>query len=235
MSFVRTLATLAAGYAAAKGFEKYKEMGGMAGVQKSMRDNPQMASASDQVGAMLEKMGVPGGAAGLQNMMDQWLGGAAKSGDAAAAGLGGLLTAITGAAATGTENAGKMMDAFTGKSAATNAMEENAKLMIRAMIQAAKADGEIDLEEQQKILAEARRDRARGAGLRRSRDAQARGHHGPRAGHGRRDEGAGLCDVADGGARRQRVRSCLPRRPRPGAWGSSDQTRTAVHKAMGLA
>jgi uncharacterized membrane protein YebE (DUF533 family) len=44
------------------------------------------------------------------------------------------------------------MDAFTGKSAATNAMEENAKLMIRAMIQAAKADGEIDLEEQQKIL-----------------------------------------------------------------------------------
>jgi uncharacterized membrane protein YebE (DUF533 family) len=127
-------------------------MGGMAGVQKSMRDNPQMASASDQVGQMLEKMGVPGGAAGLQNMMDQWLGGAAKSGDAAAAGLGGLLTAITGAAATGTENAGKMMDTFTGKSAATNAMEDNAKLMIRAMIQAAKADGEIDLEEQQKIL-----------------------------------------------------------------------------------
>jgi hypothetical protein len=37
MSFVRTLATLAAGYAAAKGMEKYKEMGGMAGVQKSMR------------------------------------------------------------------------------------------------------------------------------------------------------------------------------------------------------
>jgi uncharacterized membrane protein YebE (DUF533 family) len=153
MSFVRTLATLAAGYAAAKGFEKYKEMGGMAGVQKSMRDNPQMASATDQVGQMLEKMGVPGGAAGLQNMMDQWLGAAGKSGDAAAAGLGGLLTAITGAAAAGTENAGKMMDAFTGKSAATNAMEENAKLMIRAMIQAAKADGEIDLEEQQKILA----------------------------------------------------------------------------------
>ncbi len=154
MSFVRTLATLAAGYAAAKGMEKYKQMGGMAGVQKSMQDNPQMQGATDQVSQMLEKMGVPGGAAGIQKMMDQWLGSAGQSGAAATAGLGGLLTAITGAAATGTENAGKMMDAFTGKTAASQAMEENAKLMIRAMIQAAKADGEIDLEEQQKILAQ---------------------------------------------------------------------------------
>jgi uncharacterized membrane protein YebE (DUF533 family) len=153
MSFVRTLATLAAGVAMAKGIEKYKQMGGMAGVQKAMKENPQLQGASDQMGEMLAKMGVPGGAAGLQNMMDQWLGSAGKANEAAAAGLGGLLTAITGAAATGTENAGKMMDTFTGKSAATHAMEENAKLMIRAMLQAAKADGEIDPEEQEKILA----------------------------------------------------------------------------------
>jgi uncharacterized membrane protein YebE (DUF533 family) len=152
MSFVRTLATLAAGYAAAKGLEKYKEMGGMAGVQKAMRDNPQMQGATDQVSEMLGKMGVPGGAAGIQKMMDQWLGNTGQAGEAAAAGLGGLLTAITGAAATGTESAGRMMDAMTGKTAASHAMEENAKLMIRAMIQAAKADGEIDLDEQQKIL-----------------------------------------------------------------------------------
>jgi uncharacterized membrane protein YebE (DUF533 family) len=103
---------------------------------------------------MLAKMGVPGGAAGIQKMMDQWLGTTGQAGEAAAAGLGGLLTAITGAAAAGTENAGKMMDAVTGKTAATDAMEQNAKLMIRAMIQAAKADGEVDLEEQQKILAQ---------------------------------------------------------------------------------
>ena len=153
MSFVRTLATLAAGYAAAKGIEKYKEMGGMAGVQKSMQGNPQIADATEQMGAMLEKMGVPGGAAGLQKMMDQWMGGAGKAGEAATAGLGGLLAALTGAAATGTEQAGKMMDAMTGKAAVSHAMEENAKLMIRAMIQAAKADGEVDEEEQRKILA----------------------------------------------------------------------------------
>jgi uncharacterized membrane protein YebE (DUF533 family) len=154
MSFVRTLATLAAGYAAAKGLEKYKEMGGMAGVQKAMRDNPQMQGATDQLSEMMAKMGVPGGAEGLQKMMNQWLGTTGQTGDAAAAGLGGLLTAITGAAATGTEQAGKMMDAVTGKTATTHAMEENAKLMIRAMIQAAKADGEIDAEEREKILAQ---------------------------------------------------------------------------------
>jgi uncharacterized membrane protein YebE (DUF533 family) len=154
MSFVRTLATLAAGYAAAKGLEKYKEMGGMAGVQKAMRGNPQLDGATDQIGAMLEKMGVPGGAAGVQKMMDQWLGGAGQASQAATAGLGGLLTALTGAAATGTEQAGQMMDAMTGRTAVSNAMEENAKLMIRAMIQAAKADGEIDAEEQKKILAQ---------------------------------------------------------------------------------
>lgn len=152
MSFVRTLATLAAGYAAAKGVEKYREMGGMAGVQNAMRGNPQIEGATDQIGAMLEKMGVPGGAAGVQKMMDQWLGGAGQASQAATAGLGGLLTALTGAAAAGTEQAGQMMDAMTGKTAVSHAMEENAKLMIRAMIQAAKADGEIDAEEQKKIL-----------------------------------------------------------------------------------
>ena len=153
MSFVRTLATLAAGVAMAKGFDKYKEMGGMAGVQDAMRGNPQVQSATDQLGAMLTKAGIPGGAGGVQKMMDQWLGTAGQTGEASAAGLGGLLTAITGAAAAGTEEAGRMMDAVTGKTAATATLEENAKLMIRAMIQAAKADGQVDAEEQARIMA----------------------------------------------------------------------------------
>ena len=62
------------------------------------------------------------------------------------------MAAMGGAAATGTEQAGQMMDALTGNTAASDAMEENAKLMIRAMIQAAKADGEIDEGEKAKIL-----------------------------------------------------------------------------------
>ena len=155
MSFVRTLATLAAGYAAAKGMEKYKEMGGMAGIQQAMQGqggaNP-MAGMTDQLGQMMEQMGVPGGANGLKSMMDQFSGMGGQGGEAAMAGLGGMMAAFGGAAATGAENAGEMFEAMTGSKAATTAMEENAKLMISAMIQAAKADGEIDAEEREKIL-----------------------------------------------------------------------------------
>lgn len=152
MSFVRTLATLAAGFAMAKGYEKYKGLGGMAGVRKELQENEAVHSATDQVGAMLSKAGVPGGGDGIRKMMDQWLGTTEQAGEAAAAGFGGLLAAITGAAAGGAEQAGQMMDAVTGKTGATSAMEGNARLMIRAMIQAAKADGEIDAEERERLL-----------------------------------------------------------------------------------
>ncbi len=52
----------------------------------------------------------------------------------------------------GAEQTSAMIDSLTGTTAATDSMEENAKLMIRAMIQAAKADGEIDAEERAKIM-----------------------------------------------------------------------------------
>ena len=59
MSFVRTLATLAAGFAAAKGVDHFRKMGGMAGVQEAMAGNPAMAGLAGQMGAMMEKMGIP--------------------------------------------------------------------------------------------------------------------------------------------------------------------------------
>lgn len=152
MSFVRTLATLAAGFAAAKGYEKYREMGGMAGVRKAMDDNPAMQNMQAQMGAMMERFGVPGGADGMKKMMDQWTGMAQQGSESAMAGLGGLMNALGGAGAAGAEQAGRMMDTLTGTRAATEAMEENARLMIRAMIQAAKADGEIDAGERARIM-----------------------------------------------------------------------------------
>ncbi len=152
MSFVRTLATLAAGFAAAKGYDQFRKMGGMAGVQKAMADNPALANMQAQMGEMMEKMGVPGGAKGFSEMASQWTGAAGQAGESAMAGLGGLMAALGGAAATGTEQAGQMIDTLTGKKVATGAMEENAKLMIRAMIQAAKSDGEIDEDEKGRIL-----------------------------------------------------------------------------------
>ena len=148
MSFVKTVATLAAGFAAAKGFDKYKDMGGMPGVKDAMRQNPQVAQMSDQAFDMMEKMGLP--TEQLKGMRDQFIGQSADAG--AAAGLGGLMSALGGGMAGGAEQTGAMIDAMTGSTIATDTMEDNAKLMIRAMIQAAKSDGEIDADERAKIM-----------------------------------------------------------------------------------
>ena len=150
MSFVRTLATLAVGYAAAKGVQNFSRMGGMAGMKQALGSNPALAGMQDQMGAMMEKFGVPGGANAFQNMGGQMAGAAGAMGGMA--GLGGLMSAFGGAAAAGTEQTAEMMDVMAGNKVASTAVEENAKLMIRAMLQAAKADGEIDADEQAKIM-----------------------------------------------------------------------------------
>lgn len=129
MSFVRTLATLAAGFAAAKGYDKFKQMGGMPGVQDALKQNPQTAELARQAEAMLGKLG--GGAGG---------------------GLAGILGALGGMGAAATSGVTGMLDQMTGTTAATDAAETNARLMIRAMIQAARADGQIDAEERAVIM-----------------------------------------------------------------------------------
>lgn len=152
MSFVKTLATLAVGFAAAKGFDKYKSIGGMTGVQKAVRDNPQLAGMTDQTFEMMEKMGLP--TEQIKRMAGQFAEQAGSTQQSAMAGIGGLIAAIGGGAAAGASQTGSMIDAMTGTTMATDTMEDNAKLMIRAMIQAAKADGEIDAEERARIEAQ---------------------------------------------------------------------------------
>ena len=97
-------------------------------------------------------------------------------------------------------------------------MEENAKLMIRAMIQAAKADGEIDLEEQQKILAKlgeiGPEERAFvEAEMRKPVDIMGLAQD---TGDAMKAQVYAMSLMAV--PRRQRVRGGLPRRPRAGAW-----------------
>ena len=148
MSFVKTLATLAVGFAAARGYAKYKKVGGMTGVKDAMTKAGEPGEAVDQWGQQVEKMGLPGGAKAVRDIYEKF-GGATE---AAEAGLGGLIASMTGAAKAGGSMMGGMMEAISGASPASPMHEENAKLMIRAMIQAAKADGEIDAEERAKIL-----------------------------------------------------------------------------------
>jgi uncharacterized membrane protein YebE (DUF533 family) len=159
MSFIKTLATLAVGFAAAKGVEKFRGAGGLQGMKDQMRGAGAPGGMVDQMGAMADKLGIPGGSAAVRDMMSKLGPNAAQMTEQAEAGLGSLIAAMTGAATVGAKNMGEMMGALTGATPAGPMAEENARLMIRAMIQAAKADGEIDAEERQKIL-----DHLKGAG-----------------------------------------------------------------------
>ncbi|WP_460272189.1 DUF533 domain-containing protein [Celeribacter sp. ULVN23_4] len=152
MSFVKTLTTLAIGFAAAKGVEKVKKMGGMEGVREAMRQSGNPGSVADQMGQMAEKFGFPGGADAVRDMMGKMGNQAADMSEATEAGLGSLFSAMSGAAATGMTSMSDMFESVTKGTAVGAASEEHAKLMIRAMIMAAKADGEIDAEERTKIL-----------------------------------------------------------------------------------
>lgn len=152
MSFVKTLATLAIGFAAAKGFDKYKKAGGMGGVQDALRKAGEPGGFGDQLGDMAEKMGLPGGKDAVRDMMGKYGKAAADASEAGQAGLGNLISAMTTAATAGSKTMADMMGAMTGGTPVSAVHEENARLMIRAMIQAAKADGEIDADERAKIM-----------------------------------------------------------------------------------
>ena len=152
MSFIKTLATLAVGFAAARGVDKFRQMGGAAGMQDALRGAGQPGGMADQMGAMAEKLGIPGGRQAVTDMMARFGTSAATASDQAQTGLNGLLTAMTGAASVGARNMGDMMGALAGATPAGPLAEENARLMIRAMIQAAKADGGIDADERKAIM-----------------------------------------------------------------------------------
>lgn len=149
MSFVRTLATLAVGFAAARGYDKYKDMGGMPGVKDAMSKAGEPGGMVDKMAEQADKMGIPGGSKAVRQMYETFGG----AGQAAESGLGQLIATMTGAATAGGKAMGDMMDAMVGATPAGAIAEANAKLMIRAMIQAAKADGQIDAEERAKIMA----------------------------------------------------------------------------------
>ena len=146
----------------------------MADMMKQMMGGGAEASAgaSNPMADMMSKMTGGGAAAGggmdLQGMLGSLMGGGATAdagdkggllsslggGDAAAggAGLAGIFAAMGGAAAMGGKGVGDMLDGFGKAAPAAPEAEESAGLMLRAMIQAAKCDGDIDDAERAKIL-----------------------------------------------------------------------------------
>jgi uncharacterized membrane protein YebE (DUF533 family) len=152
MSFMRTLATLAVGFAAARGIDRYRKAGGMAGVQDMLRNAGAPGGIADQMGEMAEKMGLPIGRETVRKVVDQMGDQAARATEMGEAGLGSLMGTVKGAASAGTSMLESALGAMPGGAAATANAEEGAKLMIRAMVQAAKADGAIDAAEQAMIM-----------------------------------------------------------------------------------
>lgn len=152
MSFVKTLAILAVGFAGARGVDKVRKMGGMDGVRDALRKAGDEGGMADQMGQVAEKFGVPGGADAIKKMMGSFGNQAADASEATEVGLGSLFAAMGGAAAAGAGGLSDMFGAVTEGTPVAAAAEDNAKLMIRAMIMAAKSDGEIDAEERTKIL-----------------------------------------------------------------------------------
>ena len=163
MGLMGTLAKVAIGYAAAKGMDKMRDGGGLQGMMEQMSGGAQAGAGGlqDMMGKMMGGAGA--GAGGLQDMMGQMMGGGAQSqsgdkggllgnlGGAGGAGLAGILAMAGGAAAMGGDGVKDMLGAF-GQEKASDEMEENAGVMLRAIIQAAKADGEIDADEQTRIM-----------------------------------------------------------------------------------
>lgn len=152
MSFVKTLATLAVGFAAAKGVQKVRDMGGTAGVKDALNKAGEPGGMADEIGAMAQKMGLPVQQDQLRGMFDRFGKGAAEMTTATESGFSTLLGSMTKMVGAGAAGLGDMMSAVTEGTALGKVSEDNAKLMIRAMIQSAKADGVIDPDERKAIL-----------------------------------------------------------------------------------
>lgn len=152
MSFVKTLATLAVGFAAAKGVQKVRTMGGTEGVKDALRKAGEPGGMADDIGAMAQEMGLPVQQDQLRGMFDRFGKGAAEMTTATESGFSTLLGSMTAMAGAGAAGLGGMMSAMTEGTALGKVSEDNAKLMIRAMIQSAKADGVIDPDERKAIL-----------------------------------------------------------------------------------
>ncbi|GHA59321.1 hypothetical protein GCM10008927_26070 [Amylibacter ulvae] len=182
MSLVGTLAKLAVGYAVARGVKSVIGGGGAAksgggsvfggsasgqstgleGIMESITGGQTggttSASTGGGIGDLLGQLGGGKSAGGIGDILGQ-LGGGASSAGAGAGGLGGLLGQLGAGSAAGGLG-GMLNDALSGSAGGLGNVQEKpsqkeeaaAGLMIRAMLQAAKADGSVDETEKQQLL-----------------------------------------------------------------------------------
>lgn len=168
MSLVGTLAKVAVGAMVAKGVSGALRGGGGGGGGLGGLLGGALGGGNSGGGGLGGLLGGQGGAAGgaggLAGGLGSLLGGQQQAGAAggAAGGLGGLLESLGGGAQAGQQQApqqpqqGGFGDLFNNALAGQEpqpdpAAEQQAEVMLRAMLMAARADGQIDAAEQEKI------------------------------------------------------------------------------------
>lgn len=176
MSLMNTVAKMAVGFAVAKGMESVQKNGGLGGLLGGLTGSgtAKQASGMGGLGDMLGQLG--GGSAaqssgGLGGMLGQLTGGGAgasgglggllgqlggsSSSAAAAGGLGGLGALLGGLAGARGGASGAGLEALLNQDNPADEPDEDeiAKLMLRAMTQAARADGDLDQGEKAKLSA----------------------------------------------------------------------------------
>lgn len=153
---MNTVAKMAVGFAVAKGMDAMKKNGGIGKTLEGLTGSggPQQAGGMGGLGDMLGQLtggGSPSqGMGGLGGMLGQLTGG----GGAAAGGLGGLGALLGGLGGARGGSAGGGLEALLNRDNPANEPDEEevAKLMMRAMTQAARADGDLDADEKAKLV-----------------------------------------------------------------------------------
>lgn len=158
MSLKRTFTKLAIAFVAAKGVQAFQKAGGLQGVKEKLA---QQNKAGGGLEGMLGRIGGAGGASsgGLGNILSS-LGmegttggreGSVGGGQVSeASGVGDVIGSVAGM--TGDRAAAEGLLARTRAEGAAPDTEREAGLAIRAMIQAARADGDIDAQEQKALM-----------------------------------------------------------------------------------
>jgi uncharacterized membrane protein YebE (DUF533 family) len=134
--------------------------GGAEGGSNPMADMMAQMTGGGAAGGGMDLQGMLGGLMGggadagadKGGLLSSLTGGGEGSGAGAGLGLAGIFAALGGAAAVGGRGMGDMLDGFGKAAPAAPEAEASAGLMLRAMIQAAKCDGDIDDAERAKIL-----------------------------------------------------------------------------------
>ncbi len=121
---------------------------------RDIRDRIEKGEGRDMVKSALARRAEDRGY-DLDRIRDRWGGddGGAEAPDADVAPAAAVMAvALDGAAELSGQSVGSLLDAFNETGVVTHEAETSAALMLRAMIQAAKADGHIDPQERQQII-----------------------------------------------------------------------------------